>query len=522
MSALVHTAALLTSGGSSDSVLKLSVLGHIGDGGLGDEDQAGDRSSVLQGDAADLDGVEDAHLDHVAPLAVGRVETLAGGQLGNLVDHDSALKASVLGDGSDRSGQSLLDDVDADLLLGVVNLDSIERRSSVHEGDAATGDDALLDSSTGCLQGVLDAVLDFLELGLGSSADLDDGNAAGELGQALLELLAVEVRGGVLHLALDLSDAGVDGLLGASAADNDGVVLGDGDGLSGTEHIGGNVSDLHAQLVQSSLTTGEDGDVLVNMIDPFHLDAYGVTTVNYNRDVEIFPVLDAIFERIYGENPYKSPTDMGVNMAGNCICDDDACREASNQEIIRRYYAALNGLAEGTAQEEEAFKIELLMKQAHITVEDRKVVDAALKRAEETNGPAAAMELPNGQIITGKTSCLLGASSALLLNALKNLAGLNDELHLISPSVIEPIQKLKTEYLGSINPRLHTDEILIALSICAATDDNAKLALEQIPKLSGCQAHTSVMLSSVDIKQFKRLNVQLTSEAKYENKRIYH
>jgi len=179
-------------------------------------------------------------------------------------------------------------------------------------------------------------------------------------------------------------------------------------------------------------------------------------------------------------------------------------------------------LAEGTAQEEEAFKIELLMKQAHITVEDRKVVDAALKRAEETNGPAAAMELPNGQIITGKTSCLLGASSALLLNALKNLAGLNDELHLISPSVIEPIQKLKTEYLGSINPRLHTDEILIALSICAATDDNAKLALEQIPKLSGCQAHTSVMLSSVDIKQFKRLNVQLTSEAKYENKRIYH
>lgn len=260
----------------------------------------------------------------------------------------------------------------------------------------------------------------------------------------------------------------------------------------------------------------------VNMIDPFHLDAYGVTTVNYNRDVEIFPVLDAIFERIYGENPYKSPTDMGVNMAGNCICDDDACREASNQEIIRRYYAALNGLAEGTAQEEEAFKIELLMKQAHITVEDRKVVDAALKRAEETNGPAAAMELPNGQIITGKTSCLLGASSALLLNALKNLAGLNDELHLISPSVIEPIQKLKTEYLGSINPRLHTDEILIALSICAATDDNAKLALEQIPKLSGCQAHTSVMLSSVDIKQFKRLNVQLTSEAKYENKRIYH
>ena len=260
----------------------------------------------------------------------------------------------------------------------------------------------------------------------------------------------------------------------------------------------------------------------VNMIDPFHLDAYGITTVNYNRDVEIFPVLDAIFERIYGENPYKSPTDMGVNMAGNCICDDEACRDASNQEIIRRYYAALKGLAEGTSEEEEAFKIELLMKQAHITLDDRKVVGAALQKAELTNGPAAALELPDGKIITGKTTPLLGASSALLLNALKALAGLDDDFHLISPSVIEPIQKLKIGFLGSKNPRLHTDEVLIALSICAATDPNAKLALEQIPKLNGCQAHTSVMLSSVDIKQFKRLNVQLTSEAKYENKRIYH
>lgn len=184
--------------------------------------------------------------------------------------------------------------------------------------------------------------------------------------------------------------------------------------------------------------------------------------------------------------------------------------------------AALKGLAEGTSQEDEAYKIELLMNQAHITLSDRKVVSAALNKSEETNSPAAALELPDGQIITGKTSPLLGASSALLLNALKTLAGLDDELHLISPSVIEPIQKLKTSYLGSKNPRLHTDEVLIALSICAATDKNAQLALEQIPKLSGCQAHTSVMLSSVDIKQFKRLNIQLTSEAKYENKRIYH
>ena len=260
----------------------------------------------------------------------------------------------------------------------------------------------------------------------------------------------------------------------------------------------------------------------VNMIDPFHLEAYGITTVNYNRDVEIFPVLDAIFERIYGENPYKSPTDMGVNMAGYCICDDEVCREASNQEIIRRYYAALKGLAEGKAQESEAYKIELLMKQAHITIDDRKVVRAALDKAEKSGGPAVALELPNGQIITGKTTPLLGASSALLLNALKTLAGIDDEIHLISPSVIEPIQTLKTEYLGSRNPRLHTDEVLIALSICAATDENAKLALEQLPKLKSCQAHTSVMLSSVDIKQFKRLKVQLTSEAKFENKRIYH
>ena len=260
----------------------------------------------------------------------------------------------------------------------------------------------------------------------------------------------------------------------------------------------------------------------VNMIDPFHLEAYGITTVNYNRDVVIFPVLSAIFEKIYGENPYKSPTDMGVNMAGNCICDDEACRDASNQEIIRRYYQALNGLAEGTSTEEEVFKIELLMKQAHITVNDRTVVNAALKRAEETGAPAAALELPDGSIITGKTSNLLGASAALLLNALKKLAGIEDEVHIISPSAIEPIQKLKTSYLGSKNPRLHTDEVLIALSISAATNETAQLALDQIPKLRGCQVHTSVMLSEVDVKQFKKLSIQLTSEAKYENKKLYH
>ena len=259
----------------------------------------------------------------------------------------------------------------------------------------------------------------------------------------------------------------------------------------------------------------------VNMIDPFHLEAYGETTVNYNRDVEIFPVLSATFERIYGENPYKSPTDMGVNMAGNCICDDEVCREASKQEIIRRYYDTLRRLLIGACSDEEVLKIEMLMNQAGITVHDRPVVDAALKRAKETNGPAAALELPNGEIITGKTTNLLGASAALLLNALKKLAGIDHERHVISPAAIEPIQKLKVNYLGSRNPRLHTDEVLIALSVSAATDDTAQLALDQIPRLKGCQAHTSVMVSSVDMKQFKKLSIQATFEARYEKKAVF-
>lgn len=260
----------------------------------------------------------------------------------------------------------------------------------------------------------------------------------------------------------------------------------------------------------------------VNMIDPFHLEAYGETTVNYNRDVEIFPVLHTMFEKIYGKSPYKSPTDMGVNMAGNCICDDLVCREASCQEIIRRYYASLNSLVKGTSTEEEAQKIELLMNQAGISVKDRKVVDAALKRAKETGGPAAAMELEDGRIITGKTTNLLGASAALLLNVIKELAGLDHKLHIISPEAIEPIQKLKVEYLKSKNPRLHTDEVLIALSTSAAESEDARLALRQLPRLKGCQAHTSVMLSDVDIKMFKKLGVQLTSEAIYETDQVYH
>ncbi len=260
----------------------------------------------------------------------------------------------------------------------------------------------------------------------------------------------------------------------------------------------------------------------VNMIDPFHLEAYGETTVNYNRDVEIFPVLNTIFEKIYGKSPYKSPTDMGVNMAGNCICDDEVCREASRQEIIRRYYASLDGLLKGTCPETEAQKLELLMNQAGVSVQDRKVVGAALEHAAETGTPAAALELPDGTMITGKTSDLLGASAALLLNALKELAGIDHEIKVISPESIEPIQKLKVDYLKSKNPRLHTDEVLIALSTSAASNKNALLALEQLPHLNGCQAHTSVMLSDVDIKMFKKLGVQLTCEAVYEREQVYH
>ena len=254
----------------------------------------------------------------------------------------------------------------------------------------------------------------------------------------------------------------------------------------------------------------------VNMIDPFHLEAYGKTTVNYNRDVEIFPVLNAMFQRIYGESPYKSPTDMGVNMAGNCICDNDACIEASCQEIIRRYYDSLRRLLIGACSDAEVDKIEMLMNQVGVTVHDRPVVDAALNREKETGAPAAALQLHDGRIVTGKTSNLLGASAALLLNALKELAEIPHECHVISPEAIEPIQKLKTQYLAPKKPRLHTDEVLIALSVSAATNETAQLALDQLPKLKGCQAHTSVMVGSVDMKQFKKLSIQATFEAKYE------
>ena len=254
----------------------------------------------------------------------------------------------------------------------------------------------------------------------------------------------------------------------------------------------------------------------VNMIDPFHLEAYGQMTVNYNRDVEAFPVLQTIFEQLLGHCPYKSPTDMGVNMAGFCIVDDETVREAANQEIIRRYYAAMCDKKQGKADENQILKLEILMKKAGVQAEDRKVVAPALKKAEDTGKPAAAMELPDGTIVTGKTSPLLGASAALLLNVLKTLAGVRDSIHLIAPAVIDPIQHLKVDHLGNRNPRLHTDEVLLALSICAATNPLAELAMEQLAKLRGCEVHSSVILSPVDEKVFKRLGVNLTCQPQYK------
>ncbi len=260
----------------------------------------------------------------------------------------------------------------------------------------------------------------------------------------------------------------------------------------------------------------------VNMIDPFHLEAYGTTTVNYNRDVEIFPVLEAMFKRIYGESPYKSPTDMGVNMAGYCIIDDDACAEACKQEILRRWYSTACGVKQGLASQQELSKIELIMSSMDISAKDRPVVAAALEKAEATDGPAMAMELPDGHIVTGKTSSLLGASSACLLNAMKHLAGIDKKLPLIAPGVIEPIQHLKVEHMGNHNPRLHTDELLIALTICSVTNPMATVAIDQLDKLRGCEAHSSVILSHVDEDLLKKLGVNLSYEAKSQAKKLYH
>ena len=260
----------------------------------------------------------------------------------------------------------------------------------------------------------------------------------------------------------------------------------------------------------------------VNMIDPFHLEAYGESAVSYNRDVEIFPVLSEIMTRILGRTDYKSPTDMGVNMAGSCILDEENVNNAARQEIIRRYYTALGNERKGLTTGAEVYQTELIMKRAGLSAEDRPVIAAALAKEEKTGEPAAALRLPDGRILTGKTSRLLGASSALLLNALKTLAGISDDIHLLSPVIIEPLQVLKVSYLGGFNPRLHTDEVLVALAISAATNPTAELVLKSLKELRGCEAHSTVILSQVDESTFRKLGVNLTSEPKYQTKKLYH
>jgi len=260
----------------------------------------------------------------------------------------------------------------------------------------------------------------------------------------------------------------------------------------------------------------------VNMIDPFHLEAYGETAVNYNRDVEIFPVLNTIFERIQGHSPYKSPTDMGVNMAGNCIIDDKACCDASKMEIIRRYYTASVNKLRSFGDDTDVKKLELLMNQAGMTPDKCALVKAALEKEKQTGAPAGAIELPDGTVITGKTSSTLGAASALLLNALKTLGNIDDNLELISAQVLEPICKLKTKYLKHKNPRLHTDEVLMSLTISALTNPIADKAKEQLANLHGSAAHFSVIISDEDEKILRRLGINVSCEPKYENKRLYH
>ena len=260
----------------------------------------------------------------------------------------------------------------------------------------------------------------------------------------------------------------------------------------------------------------------VNMIDPFHLEAYGETTVNYNRDIEIFPVLEAMFRKIYGTCPYKSPTDMGVNMAGYAIVDDEACREASKQEIIRRYFATACAVKKGLSAPAQLHKIEVLMQSLDLAPELRRTVPAARAVAERTGEPAMAIALSDGKVITGKTSALMGASCAAMLNALKYLAGIADQVDLISPTVLAPIQHLKVEHLGNRNPRLHTDEMLIALSMCAVTNPTAELAMEALSSLRGAEVHSTVILSSVDENVFKKLGAHVTYEPVYESQRLYH
>lgn len=281
-----------------------------------------------------------------------------------------------------------------------------------------------------------------------------------------------------------------------------------------------NIPLSHPVNVAYEAATADLNDI--NMIDPFHLENYGITSVNYNRDVDIFPVLRAMYEGIMGKCPYKSPTDMGVNMVGYCIFDDEAVRNAANNEIIRRYYNALCQQRKGNLCEEEVNKIKSLMTQSGINAKQRKCIQMALEKAQETGAPAAAIELKDGRVVTGKTSSLLGASSAALINAVKAIAGIDKDVDIISHQVLEPVQKLKIENLGNHNPRLHTDEVLIALAITAATDDTAKKAMDALKELKGTELHSSVILSPVDTATFRKLGVNLTCEPVYQSKKLYH
>ncbi len=281
-----------------------------------------------------------------------------------------------------------------------------------------------------------------------------------------------------------------------------------------------NIPLSHPVNVAYEAATADLNDI--NMIDPFHLENYGITSVNYNRDVDIFPVLRAMYEGIMGKCPYKSPTDMGVNMVGNCIFDDEAVRNAANNEIIRRYYNALCQQRKGNLCEEEVNKIKLLMNQSGINAKQRKCIQMALDKAQETGAPAAAIELKDGRVVTGKTSSLLGSSSAALINAVKAIAGIDKDVDIISHQVLEPVQKLKIENLGNHNPRLHTDEVLIALAITAATDDTAKKAMDALKELKGAELHSSVILSPVDTATFRKLGVNLTCEPVYQSKKLFH
>lgn len=281
-----------------------------------------------------------------------------------------------------------------------------------------------------------------------------------------------------------------------------------------------NLSLKHPVNIAYESATADLDDI--NMIDPFHLEAYGKTAVNYNRDVEIFPVLRAMMEQILGECPYKSPTDMGVNMAGFCIFDDEAVREAANMEILRRYYSAADDVARHAAPQSLLAKNELIVQQAGITKDIFPAIAASLRKEEETGKPAGAMQLPDGTIVTGKTSSLLGASAALLLNALKAVAGIDDSIDLIDSHTIEPICRLKTEKLGNHNPRLHSDEVLIALAASSVHSEPAKKAMESLEKLRGCGAHFSIILSAVDAKTYKKLGINTSCEPKYEHRTLYH